>query len=108
MQITLPDDNTIVAGDYFTIDLISIKSAGFTYSQSISCTNTYGVPLADIEGVIYPDDVAIAGLTLHHQVTIVSVKLSFAGVYNCTSFLETPPLMDNITDTANFTITITS
>ena len=106
MDVISPD--VIFAGDYFTIDVTAIKSLGFTYSQSISCTNANGIPLADLEGVIYPDNTAVAGSTLHHRVSIVSVGLSFAGVYYCYSFLETPSLMDNITDNIIFTVIITS
>ncbi len=106
MHVISPD--VIFAGDYFTIDVSAIKSIGFTYSQTISCTNANGIPLADLEGVIYPDNTAVAGLTLHHQVSIVSVGLSFAGMYYCSSFLETPSLMDNITDSTSFTVVITS
>ena len=106
MHVISPD--VIFAGDYFTIDVIAIKSLGFTYSQTISCTNANGIPLADLEGVIYPENTAVAGSTLHHQVSIVSVGLSFAGVYYCSSFLETPLLMDNITDNISFTVIITS
>ena len=107
MHVISPTD-VVFAGDYFTIDVTAIKSLGFTYSQTISCTNANGIPLADLEGVIYPDNTAVAGSTLHHQVSIVSVWLSFAGVYYCSSFLETPSLMDNITYNKNVTVIITS
>ena len=100
--------DVVQAGEPLTIDLSAIKVSGFTYDHSISCTNANGVPIEDIKGITYPETAAISGLTLHLQVTIGNVNLSHAGLYVCTAFLETPPQLDNISDSANATIKVKS
>ena len=96
----------VAAGEPLTIDLSAIKFSGFTYDQTISCTDVNGVPIEDLEDFLYPADPSSVGTTLHFQVPIESTKLSHAGLYLCTAFLETPPQLDNISDSANFSITV--
>ena len=96
----------IEAGAPLTIDLIAIKNSGFTYDQTISCTDDKGVPINDLEGFIYPNNPKTTGLTLHYEVPIETVTLSHAGLYLCTAFLETPSQLDNISDNSSFAIRI--
>ena len=98
-------EETVQPGETLLLDLSAIKASGFTFDQSLACTNENGVPISQIEGFTYPENPVVTGLTLHHQVP-VSVRLSHAGVYICTAFLETPSMLENISDNANFTITI--
>ncbi len=96
----------IEAGAPLTIDLIAIKNSGFTYDQTISCTDDKGVPINDLEGFLYPKHPSAIGTTLHIPVPIMTIKLSHAGLYLCTTFLETPHQVDNLSDSANFSITV--
>ncbi len=104
MHVTIP--NMVEAGESITIGLSAIKTHGFSYDQSISCTDDNGVTISDLEGFTYPEAPMISGLTLHFEVPVGIVNLSHAGLYFCTSFLETPPQLDNISDSANFTIKV--
>ena len=98
----------VLAGESLLVDLSAIKLPGFTNNQDISCTNQFGTSLSELDGFDYPENSVASGLTLHLQVPAEHVKLSHAGLYICTAFLETPPLLDNISDTDNTTIIVKS
>lgn len=116
MLLTVPDHALVMTviqsgsmwseGELVTVDVIAVKMSGFTNDQIITCTNQHRVHLSEIEGVIYPDDVQVAGLTLHVHVQIPSIKLSHAGIYYCDALLMTPPHLDNISHSENFTIKV--
>ena len=96
----------VLAGESLLVDLSAIKLPGFTNNQRISCTNQFGTSLSEIDGFDYPENPDATGLTLYLQVPVEHTKLSHAGLYTCTAFLETPPLLDNILDTVNANITV--
>ena len=89
------------------LDITAIKMSGFTYEQSIFCTNQNGILLSELEGFDYPEPPTNIGSILNLQILVNPVLLSHAGLYICTAFLETP-LLDNISDTANTSIKVKS
>ena len=98
----------VLAGESLIVDLSAIKLPGFTNNQVISCTNQFGSSLSEIDGFDYPENPVESGLTRRFKVPVKHVKLSHAGLYICTAFLETPSLLDNISDTNITTITVKS
>ena len=98
-------EKVVLAGESLLVDLSAIKLRGFTNNQLISCTNQFGTSLSELDGFKNP---VTTGLTLHLQVSVEHIKLSYAGLHICTAFLETPPFLDNISDTNNATITVKS
>lgn len=105
MNVIHPD-SAVFEGDSLTLDFIAVKTSGFTYDQTITCTNKNNISLSEIEGVVYPANAQVAGQTLHLHVQIPSVKLSHAGVYHCEALLITPTHLDNISHSVNFTIKV--
>ena len=99
---------TVFAGEDLMLQISASKMSGFTYEQSIFCTNENGIPLSELEGFDYPEPPTNIDLILHLQVSANPVLLSHAGLYICTAFLETPSLLDNISDTTNTTIRVKS
>ena len=99
---------TVLAGEALMLDITAIKMSGFTYEQSIFCTNQDGIPLSELEGFGFPEPPTNIGSILSLQIDVNPVLLSHAGLYICTAFLETPPMLDNISDTANTSIKVKS
>ena len=99
---------TVLTGEALMLQISASKMSGFTYEQSIFCTNQNGKPLSELEGFDYPEPPTNIGSTLNLPVSVNPVLLSHAGLYICTAFLETPSLLDNISDTANTTIRVKS
>ena len=90
------------------LDITAIKMSGFTYEQLIFCTNQNEILLSELEGFDYPEPPTNIGSILNLQINVNPVLLSHAGLYICTAFLETPPMLDNISDTTNTSIKVKS
>ena len=99
---------TVFAGEALMLDITAIKMSGFTYEQSIFCTNQNGILLSELEGFDYPEPPTNIGSILNLQILVNPVLLSHAGLYICTAFLETPSLLDNISETTNTSIKVKS
>ena len=99
---------TVLAGEALMLDITAIKMSGFTYEQSIFCTNQNGILVSELEGFDYPEPPTNIGSILNLQILVNPVLLSHAGLYICTAFLETPSLLDNISETANTSIKVKS
>ena len=99
---------TVLAGETLMLQISASKMSGFTYEQSIFCTNQNGILLSELEGFDYPEPPTNIGSILNLQILVNPVLLSHAGLYICTAFLETPSLLDNISDTANTSIKVKS
>ena len=99
---------TVLADEALMLQISASKMSGFTYEQSIFCTNQNGILLSELEGFDYPEPPTNIDLTLNLPVSVNSVLLSYAGLYICTAFLETPSMLDNISDTANTSIKVKS
>ena len=98
----------VLAGEALMLDITGIKMSGFTYEQLIFCTNQNGIPLSELEGFDYAESPTNIGSILNLQIDVNPVLLSHAGLYICTAFLETPSMLDNISDTANTSIRVKS
>ena len=98
----------VLAGEALMVQISASKMYGFTYEQSIFCTNQNGILLSELEGFDYPEPPTNIGSILNLLVSVNPVLLSHAGLYICTAFLETPSMLDNISDTANTSIRVKS
>ena len=104
----IKNTETVFAGEALILDITAEKTFGFTYEQSVYCTNQNEILLSELEGFDYPRPPTNTGLQLNLKIHVSPVTLSHAGLYICTAFLETPSLLDNISDTANTTIRVKS
>ena len=108
LKMLIVSTETVLAGEAVMLQISAIKMSGFTYEQLIFCTNQNEIPLSELEGFDFPEPPTNIGSILNLPVSVNPVLLSHACLYICTAFLETPSLLDNISDTANTSIRVKS